>query len=240
MGAGERCRDGVEDDMDSAAEHAPVRSGRPKRGRGPIDRRREILDAARALFVSEGYEATSIRKIAARVGVSSTALYLYFADKDEIFGVLCDEAFSKLVAAFQAVEEANLTPLEAAGAQMRAYVDFGMKYPDEYRLIFMTPAKGDRPYASHRDVPSEADGPGFQGALAFQGLLRVVQRLMDAGVIARRDPYLVGEMMWASSHGLVSLMIVHPGKHWSDLDTLVAGMMDALMCGLLVDRSACG
>ena len=220
--------------MDAQPEQTvPVRR-RAKRGRGPIDRRREILDAARALFVSDGFEQTSIRKVAARVGVSSTALYLYFKDKDDLFAALCEEAFAKLGDAFRAVEAANLPPLEAAGAQMRAYVDFAMTHPDAYRLIFMTQAK-TKLILDHRAVPDEAGGQGTQGAMAFQALVRQVQRLMDAGLIARQDPYMVGEIMWASSHGLVSLMMMRPGLHWTDFDTLVAAMMRTIMFGLRTD-----
>ena len=49
----------------------------------PVD---EILGAAKELFLEEGYAATTIRKIADRVGVSAPALYLYFADKEAILG----------------------------------------------------------------------------------------------------------------------------------------------------------
>lgn len=212
---------------------APVRR-RAKRGRGPIDRRREILDAARDLFVSDGFEQTSVRKVAARVGVSSTALYLYFRDKDDLFTALCDEAFAKLRDAIDAVEAANLPPLEAAGAQMRAYVDFAMTHPDAYRLIFMTQGKPDL-VLDHRAPPEATGGPGSQGAMAFQALVRQVERLMDAGLIARQDPHMVGEIMWASSHGLVSLIMMRPGLHWTDFDTLVAGMMRTIMFGLSTD-----
>jgi AcrR family transcriptional regulator len=184
--------------------------------------------------VSDGFEQTSIRKVAARVGVSSTALYLYFKDKDDLFAALCEEAFAKLGDAFRAVEAANLPPLEAAGAQMRAYVDFAMTHPDAYRLIFMTQAK-TKLILDHRAVPDEAGGQGTQGAMAFQALVRQVQRLMDAGLIARQDPYMVGEIMWASSHGLVSLMMMRPGLHWTDFDTLVAAMMRTIMFGLRTD-----
>src|SRR5437660_12230763 len=47
--------------------------------------RRAILDAARDLFVSEGYANVSIRKIAERIEYSPAALYGYFPSKDDIF-----------------------------------------------------------------------------------------------------------------------------------------------------------
>src|SRR5881227_2920041 len=61
--------------------------------------RRSILDAARELFVSEGYRNVSIRKIAEKIEYSPAALYIYFPSKDDIFYALAEEGFRLLHAA---------------------------------------------------------------------------------------------------------------------------------------------
>src|SRR2546428_6220583 len=58
--------------------------------------RRAILDAARDLFVSEGYDNVSIRKIAERIEYSPAAIYGYFPSKDDIFFALAEEGFRLL------------------------------------------------------------------------------------------------------------------------------------------------
>src|SRR5438876_4110732 len=58
--------------------------------------RRSILDAARELFVSEGFQNVSIRKIAERIEYSPAAIYGYFAGKDDIFFALAEEGFRLL------------------------------------------------------------------------------------------------------------------------------------------------
>src|SRR5947208_8641755 len=58
--------------------------------------RRAILDAARDLFVTEGYQNVSIRKIAERIEYSPAALYGYFGSKDDIFFALAEEGFRLL------------------------------------------------------------------------------------------------------------------------------------------------
>src|SRR6476620_8812380 len=58
--------------------------------------RRSILDAARELFVTEGYENVSIRKIAERIEYSPAAIYGYFPSKDDIFFALAEEGFRLL------------------------------------------------------------------------------------------------------------------------------------------------
>src|SRR6478672_1258603 len=58
--------------------------------------RRSILDAARELFVSEGYRNVSIRKIAEKIEYSPAAIYGYFPSKDDIFYALAEEGFHLL------------------------------------------------------------------------------------------------------------------------------------------------
>src|ERR1051325_3421242 len=58
--------------------------------------RRAILDAARGLFVSEGYRNVSIRKIAEKIEYSPAAIYGYFPRKDDIFYALAEEGFPLL------------------------------------------------------------------------------------------------------------------------------------------------
>ena len=58
--------------------------------------RRAILDAARELFVAEGYQNVSIRKIAERIEYSPAAIYSYFPSKDDIFFALAEEGFRLL------------------------------------------------------------------------------------------------------------------------------------------------
>ena len=77
--------------MKSAALEKPQRSARKAKGHGHL-RRAEILEAAERIFLAEGYQGATIRKIADEVGVSSTALYMHFRDKDQILLEICDGA----------------------------------------------------------------------------------------------------------------------------------------------------
>ena len=76
---------------------------RERRAREKEDLRQEILDAARDLFIREGYEAVSMRKIADRIEYSPTTIYLYFRDKSELFDCLSEQAFGKLLEKLQSI-----------------------------------------------------------------------------------------------------------------------------------------
>ena len=80
-------------------DHAPPHHRQEGHERTQDDREavhRAILDAARELFVSEGYQNVSIRKIAERIEYSPAAIYGYFPSKDDIFFALAEEGFHLL------------------------------------------------------------------------------------------------------------------------------------------------
>src|SRR5258706_15859790 len=96
--------------------------------------REEILDAARTLFVKEGYENVSIRKIADKIEYAPGTIYLYFRDKAEILDRICEETFAKLIVKQQAIENDTAPPLDKLRRGLRIYIQFGLDNPNHYIL----------------------------------------------------------------------------------------------------------
>src|SRR3977135_3730898 len=99
--------------------------------------RQEILDAARELFVKEGYENVSMRRVAEKIEYSPTTIYLYFEDKASLLYAICEETFAKLAKRMERIARDSGEPCEALRAVCRAYVYFGLKYPNHYKLTFI-------------------------------------------------------------------------------------------------------
>jgi AcrR family transcriptional regulator len=99
--------------------------------------RRAILDAARDLFVTEGYQHVSIRKIAERIEYSPAAIYSYFPSKDDIFFALAEEGFRLLgdPAAFDAVSTPE--PLDHIRAIFWSFYEFSRNHPEYFTLMFV-------------------------------------------------------------------------------------------------------
>src|ERR1044071_2679340 len=93
-----------------------------RREREKTETREIILDAARELFITHGYEGVSMRKIAEKIEYSPTAIYVHFADKEALFHQLCQEDFGRLAEVFQG---ANMPadPLERVMQIGHVYVD---------------------------------------------------------------------------------------------------------------------
>src|SRR5499433_4320610 len=72
-----------------------------RRERERMETREKILDAARELFITEGFEGVSMRKVAEKIEYSPTAIYVHFADKQELFRELCHQDYARLAEVFQ-------------------------------------------------------------------------------------------------------------------------------------------
>lgn len=211
----------------------PTGGGRKRRGEGHT-RREEILEAARRLFLTHGYEAVTIRKIAEQVGVSAPALYLYFPDKEAIVLELCDQTFGQLLDLFAEIRRAS-PPGRARMARFgEAFVRFGLAHPDEYRLIFiMKPPQRIVDQGGHRANVTDPTQPGSKGPLAFAMIMQDFAELAAHGHTLAAEPVTCAELFWMFGHGIVAALITKPDFPWSDREALIATGVKASLDGLL-------
>src|ERR1700761_3824775 len=102
------------------------RSERKARGSGHL-RRAELLAAAEKIFTVAGYEGATIRKIADEVGVSSTALYMYFQDKSQIMLEICVHALEQLYHQLDAITSSQRDPLAKVRGVLEVMMTFGLE-----------------------------------------------------------------------------------------------------------------
>lgn len=208
-------------------------AGRKRRGQGHT-RREEILQAAKELFLEEGYEATTIRRIADRVGISAPALYLYFRDKEALLLALCDQTFDRLVGSVDEIDRTVPDPLEKIRRFGEAYIRFGLTHPDEYRLVFLS---GNIPESirnvGHRAATDDPDRPGVKGAIVFGRLVSILATAEAGGLRLNYPPDTCAELCWMGVHGLASALILKPDFPWSDRELLIRGMLEIHIKGMV-------
>ena len=111
-------------------------SAKSRREHQKTELRRMILDAARDVFVREGYDHVSMRKLAEKIEYSPGTIYLHFNSKEALLTSLIDESFAKLSQVLEkAVDPSD--PVETLRLGLRAYVDFGLRNPNHYHFAFM-------------------------------------------------------------------------------------------------------
>ena len=202
---------------------------RKARGSGH-ERPEEILAAARELFLEHGIEGVSTRQIATRVGISQTAVYVYFKNKGEMLDRLSEGAFRKLGEAMREVEGRHADPVEFLRAWIPEYVRFGIRHPDEYRLAFVL-RDGRRQGAM---LPMEQrQTEGLQVFKMFQGHIAAAQASGGLRGAAAASSLAVAQALWAAMHGLVALLLAYSDFGWVAFDELLRVHTDMLLNGLL-------
>jgi AcrR family transcriptional regulator len=218
---------------ETATKDAPARTyplsfeTRKPRGFGH-ERPEEILGAARALFLEHGVENVTTRQIAARVGISQTALYVYFKSKDEMLDKLASAALRKLGAALDVVNIRCSDTEEFLRQNFREYIRFGLEHPDEYRLAFML--RDGRRKAAH-DEPHHRHSIG--DAL-FDALKDRIEQGVACGALRCLTSSLgAAQCIWAAIHGLVALRLAYPDFDWIAVEELIDTHVDLLLHGVL-------
>jgi AcrR family transcriptional regulator len=148
--------------------------------------RQALLDAAGALLDTGGPEAVTLREVGARTGVSRSAPYRHFANKETLLTALATVAMNELGDRLQSLVDAGDKPEKALRAALLSLVAIGRDRPHLYRQMFTTPA-GD---------PAEA----VRAAERTQDLfLELVGR-----IVGRRRARQYGALLLTTAHGAAS------------------------------------
>jgi AcrR family transcriptional regulator len=200
-----------------------------RREREREETRGAILDAAREMFATEGYEAVTMRRIADRIEYSPTAIYFHFKDKEAVIRAICDQDFLALAKQFEKIAR-ETDPVARIRKTGEAYARFGLEHPNHYKLMFMTPHP---PYPA-TESPNEKGNPE-EDAYAF--LVTSVAEAIGQGRFRKelKDPHLVSQVVWSGVHGIVALEIAKCNDDWIDWSPMkkrIELMIDTLMRGL--------
>lgn len=153
------------------------------------DLRRALVEAALELLAEGGTEALGLRELARRVGVSPSAPYRHFRDKQALIQAVAAAGYELFLAALEGTK-AGVPAEEQFGAMAEAYVHFALRYPRLYKLMFSS----ELGKFEDRDLRRAADA-------AYASL---------AVAAAKEDPDSPGEAAitaWAFVHGLSMLLL---------------------------------
>jgi AcrR family transcriptional regulator len=183
--------------------------------------RRVIVDAARDIFVREGYESFSMRRLAKKIEYSPGSVYLHFPSKEALFESLVERSFARLLKTLNGLRNGRdgKDAVSVLRRGLHAYVEFGLRNPNDYRFAFMLrpPAK-NRPYRVHA---------------AFDSLREIVVRCVKGKRLRAADVEITCQALWCAAHGVTSLLIQRPSFPWVAKRRLIAEVIDSATDGLL-------
>ena len=185
---------------------------------------RAILDAARDLFVAEGYQNVSIRKIADRIEYSPAAIYSYFPSKDDIFFALAEEGFHLLFSSADLKDDLGADGLDAIRAPFWHLYQFSRKHPEYFALMFVD-----------RSVPRISQNwQRFSFVVTMKGhILGLFERAIAQGHLPRTtEPIAAFRILNAAVIGAAIMQLCNRLAPGEDPDALARDTIEATLIGL--------
>lgn len=185
--------------------------------------RRKILNAARALFLNEGYANVSMRKIAEQIEYSPGAIYSYFTSKDDIFFALAEEGL-QFVRAHCSVASPAESPLARVREVLWRVYTFSKEQPEYFSLIFVDStvpriSRDWERFSSMRDLRAEIEHD--------------IQQCIDAGLFPRGNSAgAIFRILWTAVYGAAVFRLSHRMAPGEDSDALAQDVLDTAVMGL--------
>jgi AcrR family transcriptional regulator len=180
---------------------------RARNPRGQGERlRAALLSAARELLLELGDQRKlSVRAVTARAGVTPNALYLHFADREQLLTAVIDAGYAELRTFLADATPPGEDPFARLRSFALAYIEFAAQRPGLYRVLFMTTLREGVPMPEPGAMPSEDQGVG-----TFEDLLALVTACRPDAA----DQFTTSAELWVALHGYVALRQTMPAFPW--------------------------
>lgn len=189
--------------------------------------RRALLDEALATIRAEGVSGVTLRDIGARVGVSRTALYRHFADKNALLAAVATEGFRALRQELIAAWDEGGHTRAALDAMGVAYVHFAVANSSHYRVMFGG-------YFDKQVCDAELD---VEAKSAFQALVDALAALQQDAAVRGDEPVKLARFVWAVVHGVAMLGIDGQLREQGIVEDLLAYALERLRNGIEPDTT---
>jgi AcrR family transcriptional regulator len=195
-----------------------------KRDKFKIEFRQEILNAARELFIHDGYEKFSMRRLAEKIDYSPTTIYLYFTNKDDLLFAICEEVAEQFLARMRYIRSVQSNPYKALRQAMLYLVEFAFENPHQYKVFFLT-----RPnvYGTQEEF-MKGESMARNSYFEFR---KIVQDCIGAGKLRPIDIDVLTQVLATAPHGLIVMTLYRDSFPWADRKVLAMTLVDGLLRG---------
>ncbi|MBU3093329.1 TetR/AcrR family transcriptional regulator [Clostridium sp. CF011] len=189
--------------------------------------RKKIIDATNDILVEEGYENLSIRKIASRIEYSPGIIYHYFKDKAEIVSFVVAEGYGNILKIISEIPIDTENPDKTIVNGMRSYIELMLENPQQFRVVLMNDIE-----TIQEKVNMLQEGISKERK-SIQGLCKLVELAIRKNIFRKMDIELTAQIIWTSTHGLVSRLILEKNITKQQKERLINHHFEILINGLL-------
>ena len=195
-----------------------------KRDKYKEEFRREILNSARELFINDGYEKFSMRRLAEKIDYSPTTIYLYFESKDDLLFAICEEVAEQFLAKLRYLRSVQNKPYETLRQAMLYLVEFAFDNPNEYKVFFLTRPNVYGTQEQFMKRESMARNSYFE-------FREIVQACIKAGKLRLMNIDVLTQVLATAPHGLITMTLYRSSFPWVDQKVLATTLVDGLLRG---------
>ncbi|MFZ5859027.1 MAG: TetR/AcrR family transcriptional regulator [Chloroflexota bacterium] len=162
------------------------------------DLKNALIKAGVEILSKEGVGGLSLRKVAQRAGVSHSAPYAHFSDKQSLIAAISTEGFNQLHNELNAViaKYAN-DPKQQLVEGTRAYVQFAIDNKDTFKIMFSSALEKEKEYPAFVEISRQT----------FERVVDIVKACQTAKVLKPGSPEVTAVIVWGQVHGIVSLAL---------------------------------
>ncbi|MDJ0839729.1 MAG: TetR/AcrR family transcriptional regulator [Acidobacteriota bacterium] len=184
--------------------------------------RADLLKLTAQMIADEGLDSVTMRELAFRLGISRTAPYRHFEDKNTLLATVAEGKFQQLnLALLQAFDQPG-EPMDQLKAMARIYIDFAVENYDIYRLMFSDELKKPESYPGLAEAADET----------FAILAQSVMRCQESAVIEQGDPTWPAYAAWSTLHGVAELYMEGKLVLSDNKEQFFAFICDTMAAGL--------
>jgi len=162
------------------------------------DLKNALIQAGIEILAKEGVSGLSLRKVASRAGVSHSAPYSHFKDKQSLIAAITTESFRQLYEELrEAIAPFSSDPKKQLTAGALAYAQFALDHTDMFKIMFSGVLEKEKDYPAYVEATRQT----------FGQVVQVIQACQDAGVLRPAPPEVMAVSVWGQVHGIVSLAL---------------------------------
>jgi AcrR family transcriptional regulator len=168
------------------------------------DLKNALIEAGVDILTTEGVHELSLRKVAARAGVSHAAPYAHFADKQALIAAISTEGFRRLYERVRAAAElSNHDPRQQFIETAWAYVQFALDDPAHFKVMFSGALKQEKDYPEFVELSQKN----------FRSVVTLVERCQAAGLLQPGPADELAISVWSLVHGFIALILDDQVSH---------------------------
>lgn len=168
------------------------------------DLRNSLIKAGAEILLKEGTAALTLRRVARQAGVSHSAPYAHFTDKQSLIAAISTQGFESLLDILQSVVNMHQSdPAQMLLEFAYAYSEFAIANPAYFKLMFSGILEDEHEYKDFVNLSTRG----------FDLLLDVVRICQDAGVLKKMDTEIQALNLWSLVHGHAALFLERQFSH---------------------------